>query len=202
MSREQATPLTTTELLAATVDFLLNGGYMRLEEQERSGEWASNSRLFEDSYGIVAVVVYESWSELSDTWPDDQERLVELISRHIRITDPKAWDGYLVLLTPGVIPSRNEELQATSIRYNTSRLRKLLATGEELQTLRQLKRLLMPLLPLDSDGAPVERKSPLATLPDLLARKGIPLLAAEAVVEAFTDQESLMEALDQVGHDG
>ena len=105
MDNDPTAPLTVTKLLAAATDFLTRGGYVRLLEEESSAEWSSSSRLFEDSYGIVAVIVYDSWSEVENTWAEDQERLVNLISRHMKSTDPKAWDGYLVLMTPGVLSS-------------------------------------------------------------------------------------------------
>jgi len=195
MDSNTTTPLTVTNLLAAATDFLARGGYVRLLEEEASEGWSPGSRLFEDSYGVAAVIVYDSWSEVANVWAEDQERLVAMMSRHMRDTDPKSSDGYLVLLTPGVLPSQDDELLATTIRYNTSRVRKLLATGEDLQTLGQVEHVLRPLLPLDEADATTERESILSVLPDLLTSRGIERPVAEAVLRAYVNQESLMEAL-------
>src|SRR4051794_25042329 len=118
--------LTSSQLVAAASDLLLSGGYSEVPAE--SG-WSSNSRLFEDPYGIVALVVYDTWVDLDSTWTDAQGLLVELISEHFRQPEPKSWDGYLILLTPGIAPSDARQSIA-KIRYNTSRVRKLIATGD------------------------------------------------------------------------
>jgi len=56
---------------------------------------------------------------------------VNVISENIGHAEWKAWDGYLVLLTPGLAPS--EEANIEAVRYDTTRLRKLVATGEDLR---------------------------------------------------------------------
>ena len=197
MALDATAPLTVTNLLAAVTDFLSRGRYQRIMHEETSGGWSSSSRLFEDSYGIVAVVVYDSWSEVAKAWAEDQERLVNLISSHMGEDDPKAWDGYLVLLTPGVLPSRADELLATTIRYNTSRVRKLVATGVDLRTLGQVEQVLRPLLPLDQADNAAESSNILSTLPDLLASRGIERSDTETLLDAFESQQSLMEALHE-----
>jgi hypothetical protein len=186
--------LTTTDLLAAVSDYLPGGGYQRIEEARR-GEWPTESvRLFEDAYGIVAVVVYDTWGDLLSGWVDAQDALVRLISRHISKSDAKAWDGYLVLLTPGVMVSdtRNE---ATEIRYNTGRVRKLLAAGDDLKSLADVERALLPLLPLEPELEFEEQELVLNMLPSLLSRKGIPEDAVRVVIEAYSEQQALVERL-------
>src|SRR5271155_1735484 len=94
------TSLTITDLLAASTQCLENAGYTRIEAD---AAWDFNkqaARLFEDEYNIVAVVVYGTWRDLVENWGTEQAGLVELISRHLSSNDAKAWDGYLVLLTP------------------------------------------------------------------------------------------------------
>src|ERR687892_417150 len=93
--------LTTPQLLAAASELLESGGYNSVQQADG---WTPHSRVFEDPYGVVAVVAYETWTDLAETWPDDQGRLVDLISAHLRRPEPKSWEGYLVLLTPGVSP--------------------------------------------------------------------------------------------------
>jgi hypothetical protein len=186
--------LTMTDLLAAVSEYLCGGGYQRIGDAGR-GEWPTESvRLFEDPYGIVAVVVYDTWHDLLSGWIDAQDALVQLISRHISKSDAKAWDGYLVLLTPGVMASdtRNE---ATQIRYDTGRVRKLLATGDDLKSLADVERALLPLLPLEPELELEEQESVLDMLPNLLSTRGIPDDVVRVVIEAFSEERPLVERL-------
>lgn len=188
--------LTTTDLLGAVSGFLSDGGYRRVDEARR-GEWPTeNVRLFEDHYGVVAVVVYDTWKQLLSGWADAQDALVKLISGHMTRSDAKAWDGYLVLLTPGVLASdtRNE---ATHIRYDTNRVRKLLATGDELKSVAEVKRALLPLLPLEPELRLDEQESVLDMLPTLLSGRGIPEDSVRVIIDAFLEQQPLVERLDQ-----
>lgn len=187
-------PLNTTQLIAAASDFLSAGGYRRIEE-DRLGKWTAESvRLFEDAYGIVAIVVYETWRELLSGWPDAQESLVELISRHMSASDAKAWDGYLVLMTSAVMSSESGG-RSTDIRYDTSRVRKLLAAGDELKSVADVGRVVLPLLPLEPEMDLLKQGSPLDVLPDLLSKKGIPEASVRALVEAFSQQQPLIDRL-------
>src|SRR5689334_7288614 len=122
--------LTATDILAAATRALEEGGYRRIEHQFGDSLPSDTVRLFEDAYNVVCVVVYETWSALVSSWADAQAALVELMSQVVTSGEPKAWDGYLALLTPGEI-SGPEHRELTRIRYNTSRLRKLVATGED-----------------------------------------------------------------------
>jgi hypothetical protein len=187
-------PLTTTDLLAAVSEYLPGGGYQRIEDARR-GDWPTESvRLFEDAYGIVAVVVYDTWGDLLSAWVDAQDALVRLMSKHISKSDAKAWDGYLVLLTPGVMASdtRNE---ATKIRYDTTRVRKLLAAGDDLKSLTDVERVLLPLLPLEPELEFDRQESALDMLPSLLSSKGVPEDAVRVVIEAYSKQQALVERL-------
>ncbi len=185
--------LTTTNILAAASDILRAGGYQRIDDKWVS-KWATtNTRFFEDAYTIVAIVAYETWRDLSSGWADAQGALVELISEHVSSAEAKAWDGYLVLFTPGTL-GLEERIEATQIRYDTSRLRKLIAAGDELKGLGDVESALLPLLPL----RPVqldEQESVLDVLPDLLSRKGLPEYAVRVVIDAYSEQEQLMERL-------
>lgn len=59
----------------------------------------------------------------------------------------QAWDGYLVLLTPSLQPS-STWTEGTEIRYNTSRVRKLVGTCDDLKSLRDVQNILQPVLPV------------------------------------------------------
>jgi hypothetical protein len=187
-------PLTSSDLLAAASDILVRGGY-QLAESPRVERWSlPSARLLEDPYGVVAVVVYETWTDLAAGWPTAQGTLVELMSAYLTSAEPKAWEGYLVLLTPSVLPtsSRNE---ATHIRHDVTRVRKLLATGDELATLTDLERVLLPLLPLKIESALEEHESALDILPTLLARRGLAADAVTLLIETFRRNEPLIERL-------
>jgi len=184
--------LTSTDILAAATEILTASRYTRISESDAEVEFTS-ARLFEDAYGIVALVVYETWDDLSSRWPDAQAFLVDVISKNVSSSEPKAWEGYLVLLTPSVL-SGPAQREPDRIRYDTSRLRKFVATGAELKTVSDVHRTLLPLLPLDE----VElgrQESTLEMLPDLLSKKALPRRAVAVVVNAFRDQLPILEKL-------
>lgn len=186
--------LTPTNLLAAASEVLAVGGYQQIVG--RFSEWQTpTSRLFEDEYNVVAIVVFDTCEELLQAWPDLQGSLVELISRHVGKEEPKSWDGYLVLLTPGLAPSQDAEIEA--VRYNTTRLRKLVATGEDLRSPTDVERVLRPLLPLGQEQAKLSQQSALDLLPKLLADQGIPEQTTRLLVDAFREQSPLLERLHQ-----
>jgi hypothetical protein len=190
----QGDSLTATNILAAASDILTMGGYVRVSD-EFIHEWpTTNARLFEDLYGIVAVVVYETWGDLSSGWVDVQDALVRIISGHVSSNEAKAWDGYLVLFTPGILGAA-AHIEATEIRNDTLRVRKLVAGGDELKGLADVERVLLPLLPLATDFQIDEEESVLDILPDLLARRNIPRNAVRVLIDAFSEQQSLMEHL-------
>ena len=111
---------TSTDLIAAASQTLLVGGYRQITSKFR--DWDTpTSRLFEDEYGVVGVVIFDTCAELLQTWPDLQGSLIEVISRHVGKEEAKSWDGYLVLLSPGIAPSESTAID--EIRYNTTRLR-------------------------------------------------------------------------------
>jgi len=83
-------PLTSTDLLAGASDILGAHGYSRNVQQASEGAWGANGRLYEDRYGIVGIVVYETWSELSSHWLDAQAFLVEVISKNLSSSEAKA----------------------------------------------------------------------------------------------------------------
>lgn len=188
--------LTAEALLAEAHELLERGGYRVLRDvEEMLGIPSERGFLAEDKYGIVCVAVYRTWSDLSSAWPETQTALVAAISRQFTRAEAKAWDGYLVLLTPASLgPEAREE--ADQIRYDTSRIRKLVATGEDLTALSDVERVLLSLMPLESAEATIEDDaSLLAVLPDLLAQGGIDHTAVHTVVEAFRRREPLLEAL-------
>ncbi len=187
-------PLTATNILAATSESLIAGGYIRVTD-ELIPDWpTTNVRLFEDPYGIVAVVVYETWRDLSSGWVDAQGALVQIISGHVGGAEAKAWEGYLVLFTPGTL-GREDRIEASEIRNDTFRVRKLVAGGDELKGLADVERALLPLLPLTTDIQTDDGDAVLDMLPELLSRKNISRNAVQVLSDAFSRQQPLVECL-------
>ena len=190
------TAFTTTTLIADAARVLEDSGF-RTVDPSATGTWrATEARVYEDAYSVVCVAVYETWAALSSQWADDQANLVELISRHFARTEAKAWDGYLVLLTPSVVPA-TERQEAIEIQRNTVHVRKLFAAGDELETVNPVHRTLLPLLPLEIQEAqrPV---NVLHTLPPLLARHGVDEEASRVAIAAFLDQRPIAEAIHRL----
>jgi hypothetical protein len=191
-----ASGLTSTDLIASASAILEAGGYLRIDAA-KPGSAISDARLYEDPYSVVALIVCETWPELESRWTDAQGALVELMSAHMTSEDAKAWEGYLVLLTPGSTSGSDDSQTVASIRYDTSRVRKLVATGDELKQISDVERTLLPLLPLEAAQAPSDSGSVLDLLPNLLAARGeIDEGAVSAIIDAFIGQKPLVEALD------
>ncbi|GIK77430.1 MAG: hypothetical protein BroJett022_11200 [Actinomycetes bacterium] len=186
--------LTVTDLLAAASETLESSGYARVALDGRELE---GGRLYEDPYGVVAINVYDSWATLAGEWTEAQAELVELMSEHLSSADAKAWEGYLVLLTPGHADPGADADQLESIRYDTSRVRKLIAAGDELTRLADVERVLLPLLPIDGGVTDVDQeRSVLDLLPTLIRSEDVDQGAVGAVVAAFQEHEPLLEALE------
>ncbi len=186
--------LTSTDLIAAASQALKDGGYQQISR--RFKDWDTpTSRLFEDEYNVVGIVIFDTCGELLRAWPDLQGSLVDVISGQVGHEEGKSWDGYLVLLTAGVAPSEDAGIEA--VRYNTTRLRKLVATGDDLRSLTDVDRVLRPLLPLGQERASLSQESALDLLPKLLADQGIPKETTQLLVDAFREQAPLLERLHQ-----
>ena len=185
--------LDSTTLLASSAKFLTDAGY-RLVGSDAAADWhTAGSKLFEDPYSLVGVVVYDTWSELIEGWPDAQAKLVDTMATRLSSTESKTWDGYIVLLTPGYSEPATEA-NVSLIRYDTTRVRKLVATGEDLRAIGDVKRVILSLLPLAS----VDLESPrdiLTVLQRALAKRGVDREDAELVITAFSRSESILPAL-------
>ena len=70
---------TATELIAAASQALADGGHRRIGEKFK--DWDTpTSRLFEDEYSVVGIAVFDTCTELLETWPTLQASLVDVIS--------------------------------------------------------------------------------------------------------------------------
>ena len=187
--------LTATDLIATASQTLIGGHYTQIVRTFPAWDTAT-SRLFEDEYSVVGVTVFDTCGELVRMWPDLQGSLVDLISKRVGHEEAKAWDGYLVLLSPGIAPSESSAIN--SIRYNTVRLRKLVGTGDELHRPADVERVLRPLLPFGPEQASLNKASALDLLPGLLAPNGIPESTTAALVNAFKEQAPMLERLHRM----
>lgn len=193
--------LTTTEIIGQVKRILSKSGYD--QHRDSSERWdASNHLLYEDDYGIVGIVVYESVSSLLTEWTTTQGALVHVMSEHVTRVQAKSSEGYLVLLT-GDAPreSREQDVnqEINAIRYNTSRVRKLVGTGLSLNTVNDVKHILDPLLPLDVSDDVQEDDSVLDLLPKLLA-DDVPEVITETVKDAYLQLNSPIDALHDKLH--
>lgn len=194
--------LSPRQVLTKATSCLEDGGYRRVEE-DAVREWPlSNARLFEDPFGVVAVVVYETWADLSKRWEEAQTWLVDVLNQHLRREQSKAWDGYLVLLTTAS-PGLGGQEKVDRIRYDLSRVRKLVLTGDRLKALDDVEEVLLPLLPFKASNVQVRESSALEMVPRLLATEDdhIDPDVVQSLIEAFEDQKSLMKELHRTLQD-
>lgn len=183
--------LSDTQITAGVEELLQESGFT---SGEIPNEWHEKERsafVFEDEYSIVGVVLYANCDELIEEWANDQGALSGKISEYVGRGEAKSSDGYLVLLTSG-LPEENQREALTRIRYDTSRLRKLVATGEDLSALSDIENILQPVLPLQVSSGDGVSSSGLDKLPDLL---DLPEKPTKKLVDAYWDQASLLEAL-------
>jgi hypothetical protein len=181
---------TTSLLLAGVREVLSRAGYLSVAQLPPELSNAGGG-VFEDATCVVGVRAYETWASLAAEWAAAQGALVELMSERIGRVEAKAWDGYLVLLTPASPDPGTVE----TIRYNTTRLRKLVGTGDDIRESSDLTRLLAPLLPLDLRDASMEEETSLDALPRLLESKGIIPSVTRHLIKGFLSTAPLMEHL-------
>ena len=190
--------LTVPAVLSAATEALTRpaAGY-RLVPDEHARRWPTDAaRVFEDPFAVVAVVVFDTWGALVGGWQEAQTTLVELMSAHVAAVEAKAWDGYLVLLTPASHGGDQEAIDA--IRYDTSRARKLVAAAPELRTISDVDRALLPLLPLIADEDIEPPRSAMDLLAETLIAQGINDRLVRGLLEAFADQRPLLEQVHQL----
>lgn len=187
--------LTNTEILAAATSVLCRNDFSEAESCVLDGLDRLNHRIFEDAYSIVAVIVFNSWKELFESWVEAQGSFVELISQQLTRDEYKAWEGYLVLFTTGLVP-RSDEHQIERIRYDTARIRKLVSTGSHIREVSDVEDALLPVLPLN-EGMSTTSSAALDRLPDILQGNELESGAIKCLVDAFLKQELLVEAIHE-----
>lgn len=189
------TSLTTSELLALASAQLSSNGYRVVRDIAGTAHSADRGLLAEDATSVVSVIAFETWQQLETEWRDAQADLVDLLSRRLQRSAPKAWDGYLVLLC---ISPPTDHYAAARIERDTTRLRKIVAAGEMLRTIKDIETVLDVLTPLELPNAVAALDDVLEALPELIGG-GIDPAAVKAVVDAYRDMEAPLERLHALG---
>lgn len=192
------TVLTKLEVLSAADEALQAGGYRRVDHGGDHAQplFASggSARVYEDPYSVVAVYTYDSPDQLLHSWPDAQGEFVSALAPFLSPDEDKSWDGYLVLLALE-LPDPHDAEAISRVAYDTTHVRKLVATGEGLKTLSDVARALLPLLPLQAAERSEDASSNLDLLPDVLSGKGVPQEVTRLLLHAFEAQRPMITAL-------
>lgn len=186
--------LTKEQILTQAAAVLTNNGFTVSSNIAIAGVDSSNHRVFEDSYCVGMIIVFEDWKTLKNSWMEIQTSLIEAVSRVLAPTDKKSWEVYLVLLTTGFLPI-DENTAAKAIKYDTNRVRKLLSTGEDLRDASDVEASLLPLLPIEYGTTSISEASILARLPEILGADNSLSAMITVAVDAFEQQESISTAI-------
>ncbi|MBJ7594039.1 MAG: hypothetical protein JF886_04120 [Candidatus Dormibacteraeota bacterium] len=179
-------------LMGTASDILERAGYRRRDAVDVPG--STESTLFEDPYGVVLASGYDSWTSLLETWTEAQGVLVEIMSQYLTASEPKAWDGYLVLLTPSALDPELES-KINEVRADTTRVRKLVPVSGQLRDATDVERVLLPLLPLAMEMEKLNDATAVDLLPELLARKDIDPVHTRLLINAMANQDPLVQTL-------
>jgi len=196
---ESTDVLTTTGLLAAAQNALIEAGYELVGTTIGQPSLYDRARLLQNPYSVVMVATFETWENLVNSWPDYQSATVESMSKFLRQGEAKAADCYLVLLTPSPVPISEVPI-ANRIRSDTSRLRKLLGTADDLRSISDVTKVIASLLPLSIPLGDGSGDSSLDALPRILEQHGVETSATKVVVDAFRANAPIMTRLHQFKH--
>ncbi len=183
--------LSSPVLLALANEQLSANGYRVVRDLRLSALPSERALLAEDEYSVVAIVVYETWTQLASEWSEAQAELVGLLGRRLARSAPKAWDGYLVLLCTSFAP---DAAAVSQIEQDTTRIRKFVATADMLKTTSDLTRILDIFIPLVVPESTVALTDVLDALPEQVDRS-----AVLAVIDAFRTMEPPLERLHALG---
>lgn len=191
---ESRTIMNSTIILGEAERILSDNGY-RVERQLNGIELPiARSLIAEDLYGFIVLVIYETWGDLETNWTNAQGAVVNFLSKILPRTEPKIWEAYLLLVSP--LPSTESiRHKAEEIRHDVSRLRKLVVTGDDLKEVDDVGRILRPLLPLEEQTMDLGEGDLLDLLPELFAQLDVDRGAAQAIVNAYRNDEPLLERL-------
>jgi hypothetical protein len=197
MPPDDAHGLSSSVIIAAARNQLTRNAFRVTQDVGFTALPIDRSLLAEDDYSVIAIITYETWSQLEAEWSDAQAELVALLAKRLVRSAPKAWDGYLILMCTGSAP---DPAAIALIERDTTRVRKIVATADTVRTISDVARILDPFMPLELAGTSAELSDILSTLPELL-RNEVPAWAVEAVISAFRRMEPPLERLNQAGDD-
>lgn len=180
-------------MIALASETLSLNGYRVVRDMTDMKKLGDQALLAEDAYSVISVVAFETWQQLEKEWAECQADLVDLLARRLSRSAPKAWDGYLVLLCAG---EPSDRLDADRIERDTSRVRKIVATGGKLRTSADVTRVLDLLLPLELPGNLSALEDVLDALPALMKNTVDPA-KLKIVVDAFREGEPPLERLHE-----
>lgn len=187
--------LSASSMIALASETLSLNGYRVVRDMTDMKKLGDRALLAEDAYSVVSVVAFETWQQLEKDWAEAQADLVDLLARRLSRSAPKAWDGYLVLLCAGEPLDR---VDADRIERDTSRVRKIVATGSRLRTSADINRVLDLLLPLELPDNLSALEDVLDALPELM-ENSVDRAKLKIVVDAFRDGEPPLERLHESG---
>jgi hypothetical protein len=164
------TSIKSNDDLVSQMAYLLSSSGAKLVSRSRYEHWPEGASAYEDQYSIIAIWPYDSFHDISDQWISAQDDVISLMSSNISSSDPKSWDGYLVLVTTEGIPEGMAD-RLNEIRSDTRRIRKLVVTGDdlpgtaesELEITQALRRLLAPVVNVSIEKS-LMQPDPLATI--------------------------------------
>ncbi|MFK4296642.1 hypothetical protein ABH924_001787 [Arthrobacter sp. GAS37] len=191
----------SNDLLLSELARLFAESDIRQIDRSLYESWPSHAMAFEDEYAVIAVWPFDSVDALVNGWGAAQDHVVRLLGTSVVNTDPKSWDGYLVLAAVDGVPE-GLAAELSNIRSDTRRVRKLVVTADDLpsrvsdplEVTPHIRRALAPILDLDVNSG-LGRSDPLDSLPTRLSAS---LVAAEhllAVVAAYEAGGSLLDEL-------
>ena len=187
--------LSASSMIALASETLSLNGYRVVRDMTDMKKLGDQALLAEDAYSVISVVAFETWQQLDKEWAEAQADLVDLLARRLSRSAPKAWDGYLVLLCAGEPLDR---LDADRIERDTSRVRKIVATGGRLRTSADVTRVLDLLLPLELPNNLSALDDVFDALPELMADT-VDRAKLKIVVDAFRDGSPPLERLHESG---
>ncbi|WP_415976623.1 hypothetical protein [Rhodococcus sp. 077-4] len=191
----------TNDLVLAEVIRLLAESNIIRVDRRRHPSWPIDSMAFEDEYSVIAVWTFGSVEDLVAGWGAAQDHVVDFLGANVIATDPKSWDGYLILVAMDGVPA-TLVAELNNVRSDTRRVRKLVLTADDLPTrvsdplelAPAVRRTLAPILDLDLDTTP-GRTDPLLSLRGRLAGTHNHSAHLDVLIAAYEAGESPLEAL-------
>lgn len=203
--------VTTADDIADQVVALLVESGIHQIPHEHYDSWPADALAFEDEYALVAVWRYDTFSDLETSWLAAQDHVISLLGSALVSSDPKSWDGYLIVVTADVVPL-DQAAQLSSIRADTRRLRKLVITGDDvppqisstLEVAPAVRRALAPILDLTLPET-LHQGDPLDSIMGRTGLAGPEAGTLDVVLDAYRrgrpPVEALYEARQTAAHD-